>query len=113
MISLLASIVLSTADGGTPFPVNDAGTPLPAIYGSCPAAPPVTVLDGGWILLPPERAARNACMLAACEFDRKEKEHQLETISPNVVVVVVAIGLAVGVSGTVGYFIGRKTVTGR
>ncbi len=49
------------------------------IYKSCLAASPLTEIqnpDGGtpWALLPPDRYARHACILASCEKDREVKQ---------------------------------------
>lgn len=64
------------ADGGV---VQDAPAPFSStLYATCPEAPPVIMLDGGFVLLPPARAARNACLLATCESDRLAKEKTLE-----------------------------------
>lgn len=86
----VAGIVLAQADGGHDFTVNaalDAGPTIDAggayvgaavtftdtIYGTCPVAPPVQVLDGGWKLLSPERAARTACLMEICDTDRMRR----------------------------------------
>jgi hypothetical protein len=57
-----------TVDGG-----QDAGSSPDAgpsrfvhVY-ECPDAPPSMELDGGWRLLPPERAARLSCIIGTCE----------------------------------------------
>lgn len=75
MIFTLISIVLAQADGGHDFAVNDAGGSYSApLYETCPAAPPSLVLDGGFLLFPPERAARIACLMETCESDRMRRE---------------------------------------
>lgn len=79
MIFTLISIVLAQADGGTPLPVNDAGGSYSApLYETCPAAPPSLVLDGGFVLLPPERSARLACLMETCDADRARREKEMK-----------------------------------
>lgn len=67
MLSLVLPLLLA-ADGGTLF--SDS------LYSTCREAPPVVQLDGGWVLLPPERAERNACLMATCETDRQTRQNQ-------------------------------------
>lgn len=44
------------------------------LYVECPKAPPpAQQADGSWVL-PPERAARNACLMEACDARRRQLE---------------------------------------
>jgi len=89
--------------------IGDAGINVfeRSLYASCPDAPPAVQLDGGWMLLPPERAARLACGLVACETDRRVKEEQLKAASPPYWWLI-ASGAAV-VVGVAMFFVGRAT----
>lgn len=90
--------MLAQADGGHDIAVDDAGsragglaehvgaaqTFTDTIYSTCPVAPPVQVLDGGWVLSPPERAARVACLMEICDVDRTRRAKEQETApAPN------------------------------
>ncbi len=101
VLALFFSLRVMAQDGGVPDGGLDAGlgdfpvtitplaleaTPLAPfadpIYGTCPDAPPVQVLDGGWHLLPPQRSARIACIMATCEGDRLLRKEKLQTSPP-------------------------------
>lgn len=82
MISLFTLIMLAQADGGHDLAVDDAGTYTAQVYSTCPGAPPVQVLDGGWKLLPPERAERIACLMAVCESERDRRAKEMAATPP-------------------------------
>lgn len=86
------------ADGGHDIAVTDAGIeqggPVDAgteeiatytspLYSTCPVAPPVQVLDGGWFLMSPERNVRIACLMTTCDVDRSRREkEQAQSAAP-------------------------------
>lgn len=105
-----------------PARASDGGVRFDApLYGSCPEAPPpepvevrgsffgpVEALDGGqsW-LLSPERAARNACLMATCESHRAQLEAG-PVQTPLGYVLALGIGLAAGALAG-GYFVWSLT----
>jgi len=102
--------VLVQADGGHDFTI-DAGElrgerkPLSSLYTSCPGAPPVQPLDGGWVLLPPSRAARNACLFTVCESDRSRREQEMAVAPTPPSWIFWAVGISVAAGG--GYTLGK------
>lgn len=96
LLLLLSRLSWADPDAGVRFDAS--------LYATCPEAPPVVALDGGWALLPPARAERLACLMATCEADRRMKQEALEASPPPgwwlgasaVVVVVAAAAFAVG-----------------
>jgi len=62
----------------------DAGqiSPLDTLYATCPAAPPVEVLDGGWVLMAPTRAGRVACLFETCDAKRKADRDTIAAAPP-------------------------------
>jgi hypothetical protein len=78
-----------------------------SLYATCPDAPPTEKLDGGWVLMPPERAARVACLMETCEAHRRRLEtHVEEAASPWWWVAAVAATVAAGAAG---FVLGRAT----
>ena len=77
MLARLVVMTVLAADGGVS--ASDAGvrtdggtqTFISELYGSCPDAPPSMPLDGGWVLLPPARAQRLACLMETCDVARQ------------------------------------------
>jgi hypothetical protein len=68
LTAIAAMLIAAAPDAGT----LDAGTWIDdPIYAECPHAPAPTQLDDGSYKLPPLRAARNACLMGACEDDRQ------------------------------------------
>lgn len=76
LLSLALTLSLAQFDGGA----EDAGTKpfAHAIYGSCPDATDAGLAyhdaDAGAWVLPDPRGARQACLLAACEEDRRYRQ---------------------------------------
>lgn len=94
LISLTVVLVLGQMDGG----VTDAGQPpfSAAIYAACPEAGDAGLaepVDGGWFL-PTIRAQRTACLLAACEEDRRYRASPEATTPAWVWPVTVAVDIA-------------------
>lgn len=89
-LAIALSLILSAdaraaeVDGGLDAGTLDAGIQLFAdpLYATCPDAPPMVQLDGGWTLVPPERNARNACFMVTCETDRRQKKSDLDGAPP-------------------------------
>lgn len=113
--------VLAQADGGHDFPVSageshlggvvalpetvargDGG--LDSIYSTCPAAPPLQAIDGGWVMLFP-RAARNACLFETCEADRSRRAAEKAESPPPTQWVVWATGIVMAASA--GFSLGK------
>lgn len=80
MFALSFVALVGALDGGVERVPLDRGVAV--IYDTCPAAPPTVALDGGWKLLPPERAARLACIMETCEVDRKLARAELKAAAP-------------------------------
>jgi len=94
-------------DGGAP----DAGRYGDALYAQCPANDPTQPAtqdaDGSW-RLPPQRAARQACLLVTCDERRKQLEvapPPLGTTSLLFSAIALVVGLALG--GYVGWTAAR------
>jgi hypothetical protein len=104
-----ASIIRDAGIAGVQSDAGDVGIRVfeRPLYASCPDAPPAIQLDGGWVLLPPERAARLACGLVACETDRRAKEEQLKAAPPPYWWLIASS--AVVVVGAAMFFVGRTT----
>lgn len=103
VLVLVAQLAGSAADADAGI---DGGASVPApfsdaLYVTCPAAEPVVALDGGWVLMPPDRAARTACLLATCEAARKQTQEPLTPPSW------LWWGVGLVVAGTAGYFVGQ------
>jgi hypothetical protein len=102
VVGLLLCLAVGSAHASSP----DAGVRLfdDPLYATCPDAPPMVVLDGGWTLVPPERNARNACFMATCEADRRQKKAELDnastlqgwTVATVAVVTVAIVAFALG-----------------
>lgn len=94
-LAAIIALVVAASDAGTP----DAGPWDDVVYADCPAAPPPTQLgDGSWVL-PPLRAARNACLLSACDEDRRELAAGPPFFSPETLIFGVIMGLVFGLAG--------------
>jgi len=113
LLSQLDAGVGSTADGGFDC-VLPYCSKTPAIapfasslYSTCPDAPLAMTLDGGWVLMPPERSARVACLMMTCETDRLQKEDAAK-LAPPPMWWVVGIS-AVVTAGAVAFGVGRAT----
>lgn len=105
MIGLVLALALSQApDAGVDGGIRVFEDP---IYASCPDAPPVIPLDGGWTLTPPERNARLACGLVTCETDRRLKGEQLKAAPPPGWLI--GSSVAVVVVAAAAFFVGRVT----
>lgn len=102
LLSLLLAAYTASPDAGV-----DAGGPkfTVAVYDSCPAAPPVEVLDGGWVLMPPARSARLACIVATCEARQAQLRERTENAPPPPPWLAWVAGLLI--AGTAGYTVGR------
>ena len=94
MHALLLTLVLTSADGGITF---DA-----PLYVFCPLTTQQAVtIDGGFVLLPPERAQRAACLLETCEAHRQVLEQDLGSHPAPLPWTLWAVGVAV--AGGVGF----------
>lgn len=106
----LARVTLGILLAALPAHASDGGVWDSPLYDQCPDAPPpeavevrgsffepVAVPDGGtsW-LLPPERAARVACLMKTCETRRTQLEEG--DTAPMVLVMTLAIGMGVGLA---------------
>lgn len=68
LAAIAAVLIAASPDAGTP----DAGSWVDdPIYAECPAAPQPQQLGDGSYLLSPLRAARNSCLIGACEDHRE------------------------------------------
>lgn len=107
LLVLLAALA-QAPDGGVPASA-DAGIQVfdDPIYAMCPDAPPATELDGGWLLISPERTARLACGLVTCETNRRQKSEQLAEAPPPYWWVYATT--AVLIFGALGFAVGRAT----
>lgn len=99
-------LLLLAADGGVSF---DAGAPPSfdgPLYATCPDAPPLEPLDGGWYL-PRARGERLSCLMATCESDRSRREKESAVAAPPLWWVwMTTAAVAAGVAG---FTIGRYT----
>lgn len=114
LLSILLVGQVSGVDGGVANVVAQFDAPVTftdPIYKSCSDAPPVIEVsnpdggsdqmpDGGvaakWLLLPPERAARHACILASCETNRAQEANANYALISVVGAAGVLIGAAIG-----------------
>jgi len=100
-MKLLLALSLYTAaapDGGVRLDSN--------IYASCPAAPPIVEMDGGWYM-PNERAARLSCIVTACEVDRSRRAEESKNSLPPPPWMAWVAGLVI--AATAGFSVGRGT----
>lgn len=92
LLLLLPRLALADVDGG--FRWDDA------LYDACPSADAPTVLDGGAVVLSPERVRRLDCALVSCDVRRRELEETPPTVStPAAVVAALGVGLLLGLAG--------------
>lgn len=99
---------VAAPDAGT-SPGSGESSALAPLYATCPNAPPVEVLDGGWVLMPPERASRVACLMATCEERRKQQEADAAGAPPNWFLQAAAVVVVVGTAAfAVGWSLGSK-----
>lgn len=70
------------------------------LYAQCREAEPSQPLDGGWVLLPPARAERVACLMTTCEVDRQAKVSASDAAPPpSWLVVAVTTGVLAAIAG--------------
>lgn len=90
---------LLAIDGGTPRGFDGP------LYRACPEAPPMQRLDGGVVLMPPERAARVACLMETCEAHRVILEEYRKDEPPPPLLMAFLAGLVL--AGVAGFTVGR------
>lgn len=72
VLALVPRLALGAPDGGAELELRpDWASPL---YSDCPDAGPALAQPGGGWLLPADRAARNACLMATCDVRRQQLE---------------------------------------